>query len=373
VNNHKEVLPLTGLRFVAALYVFLFHIQLRWPVTDIKFINNIIGEGAVGMSVFFMLSGYLLMMNYSDFKGGFRDYFVNRLARIYPVYFIAGLITLPWLGISFDGTSKEVVLGFAKMLFVFFANILVIQAWFPQLFNLWNNGGSWSISVEMFCYALLPLMIPYLNRMSKRGLLYLILGCYIFSVMSGLSVKLLQGPGVPVFYAMPIFRLPEFIIGACTFLLIKQCGVSGNIRAIQAAALSVLLIYLGLAGGWMPIYIGHNWIVLPVVALTICVLSVGGGVLSAILSHPLAVWLGKISYCFYSFQALLILSLITYHDRLVELLPIMASGKILAACAFMCLIVLSAAGYYLVEEPSRRFIRNRWSSEGKVTHGFAIR
>jgi peptidoglycan/LPS O-acetylase OafA/YrhL len=48
----SEIFPLTGLRFVAAFYVFLFHIQIRWPLVGRGALENLLAQGAVGMSFF---------------------------------------------------------------------------------------------------------------------------------------------------------------------------------------------------------------------------------------------------------------------------------------------------------------------------------
>jgi peptidoglycan/LPS O-acetylase OafA/YrhL len=49
------------LRFFAALYVFIFHIHLRWPLApESTFLSNLLGQGAIGMSLFFVLSGLVL-------------------------------------------------------------------------------------------------------------------------------------------------------------------------------------------------------------------------------------------------------------------------------------------------------------------------
>lgn len=361
--DHKEILSLTGLRFVAALYVFAFHIHMRWPITKIPFIDNILSQGAIGMSVFFMLSGYLLMLHYSKASGGVRDYLINRFARIYPVYFLAGLVTLPWLGISLEGSEFDYWINASRLAFIFLSNLFVIQAWFPPLFSYWNNGGSWSISVEVFCYVLLPTLIPHLNKLSMRSLMWTVGGLYSFSIMTGLAGKLFGGNyGIPVFYAMPIFRLPEFILGACAYLMIKNLKAPKFLWLAQLASITILTSYVGVAGKWLPSYIGHNWIVIPVVAVTVCTLGVGQGPINWILSKAIFVWLGKISYCFYSFQALVVLSLISYHGQLVSVAPVFANSKLLAIVAFIFLTILSAAGYYFVEEPARRAIRGRWSS-----------
>ena len=61
-----SITPLTFVRFIAAFYVFLFHIYLHWTWNVKPFIGNIMNEGAVGMSLFFVLSGFILTYNYYD-------------------------------------------------------------------------------------------------------------------------------------------------------------------------------------------------------------------------------------------------------------------------------------------------------------------
>lgn len=358
--TQSEVLSLTGLRFVAAFYVFLFHIHIRWPLTQIPLFKGLLDAGAVGMSVFFMLSGFLLFLGYHDIKGRVRDYLVNRLARIYPIYFLAGLVTLPWLNIPLGESITENFMGLARMAFIFVANLFLIQAWFPPLFSYWNDSGSWSISVEAFCYLLLPLMMPFLAKLSRAGLIRVLLLCYLFSVMVGLASSLYPGYGLPVFYAMPIFRLPEFIIGGCVCLLIKDRASSRPGWVAQVAVIALVAWYLGDFALGLPIYVGHNWIVVPAVAFIVASLYRGGGPLNWLLSRSWFVWLGKISYCFYSFQALMLLALIDHHAALVEAYPVFNDSRILALAVFVVLTCLSALGYYLVEQPARNWIRNRW-------------
>lgn len=363
--QQSEVLSLTGLRFVSAFYVFLFHIHIRWPLTQIPLLKGILDVGAVGMSVFFILSGFLLFLKYHAIEGRVADYFVNRLARIYPIYFVAGLVTLPWLNIPLGEDFQANLMAVWKTLFIFVANLFVVQAWIPPLFNHWNNSGSWSISVEIFCYFMLPLMIPFLARLSRKGLWWVVAAAYLFCVMFGLASKLYPGYGIPVFYAMPIFRLPEFIIGGCVCLLLKDAVASRALWLVQMLVIALLTWYLGTFANDMPIYVGHSWLVVPAIAFIIASLYVGGGPIDWLLSRPLFVWFGKISYCFYSFQALLVLALIQYHGALVAWLPVLADSKILALAAFVVLTLVSALGFHFIEEPSRRWVRRQWKVRGQ--------
>jgi len=355
LKAHKEIYSLTGLRFVAAFYVFLFHIHIRWPITSNSFIKNLVDQGAIGMSLFFMLSGFVLAYRYSDLQTTWKNYLINRFARIYPIYLVAALVTIPWIGIPFqENTLKEM----GQLLLILTSNIFLIQAWFPQFFSLWNDGASWSISVEAFCYLLFPLFLPLLLRLSIYWLQCALTVFYLLSVMPGMTEALFGGAFVMVFYSMPIFRLPEFLIGICIFLTIRL-GINSRFGAqSQLIVLGGLVGYLGFFSEKFPVYIGHNWISIPVFAFVIFSLYSSKGVIASLLQSRLFVWLGKISYCFYSFQALLIFFLIRYHDSMIEMIPILQNNLLLASASFCTLIAFSTAGYYLIEEPMRKWIRD---------------
>ena len=354
----KEILSLTGLRFIAAFYVFLFHINIRWPLSDYTFLRNILDQGAIGMSIFFMLSGFVLAYHYaSEDTLNIKRYVTNRFARIYPIYLLTAIATLPWLGVDFGNSTATMISGFWKVCFLIFTNIFLIQAWFPQLFSYWNDGASWSISVEVFCYALFPFILQILTKVSKRQLFFIILLCYFSAMLPGISVKLFDSPSSGIFYSMPIFRLSEFVIGMCIFLAIRTGFSYSPISKILMAVYIAFFVYLGILGPFLPIYVGHNWISLPLIALMIQQLATEESIISKILSGDIFVWLGRISYCFYSLQALIILALISYHEYLVVLVPILSNNKALTFASAVLLIALSAVCYHFIESPLRRSIR----------------
>ena len=358
----EEILPLTGLRFVAALYVFIFHIDMRWPLApESGFFSNLISQGAVGMSLFFVLSGFVLARRYGDGSGDYRAYLVNRLSRIYPIYLVVAILTIPWMGISLESDSAYGLFRQIAMAGTLIAvDTLLIQAWFPQLFALWNNGGSWSISVEAFCYVLLPFILVALARRSDRTVKQVALAAYALAVIPGLTLILFYGTHGLAFYSMPIYRLPEFVLGVCTALAATRLTVSpGRAAALQLAAMSALIVYLGFIGPKLPMWITHNWIVLPVIAITIFTTAQSFGVLSKLLSVAPMVWAGKISYSFYSFQLLVLLFLKSHHAALVVQLPALSDNRLLLLAAFAVLMVLSAAGYHLIEEPMRILLKRR--------------
>jgi peptidoglycan/LPS O-acetylase OafA/YrhL len=357
MHQRFEVRPLTGLRAVAALLVFIFHMQIRWPFVHTAFLANLIGEGAVGMSVFFVLSGFVLTHQYGGQNVPYREYLINRVARIYPVYLLAAVLTLPWIGVAFHpGAFAK---GVGQLVTLVLANAVVIQAWFPQFFALWNDGASWSISVEAFCYMLLPLILMGVYRMEERRLWFVTLVAYAASVLPGITFLAFDGsPGI--FYSMPIFRLPEFVLGVCTCIIARRHSAQPQYAGAIASVLVIaLIIYLGTRSSSGSLYVTHNWLVIPAIVATIYYLAKGNGVFANAIGSRLVVWLGKISYCIYSLQILIILPLVYHHDAIVGKWPILADNRALLFASLILLIAASAAFHHLIEEPSRRWIRRR--------------
>ena len=349
----KEILPLTGMRFIAALYVFIIHIHIRWPLTDSEYVGTIWGQGAIGMSLFFILSGFILTNQYADGEINLKKYFVNRFARIYPIYAIAAIITLPWIGVD----------GFSQLIILIFADIFLIQAWFPQFFRLWNNGASWSLSVEAFCYFLLPFLIPKFIKFNNKQIYLLILISYFLTSLPGIVCKFFTNEINYIFYSIPIFRLPEFLVGVGVALLVKT-GFKYNqyLSFIQVVFILCFVGYIAFFGRLMPLYIGHNWIVVPFVAFMIYSLYINNnGFLGKCLSNKFFVWLGKVSYCFYLFQTIFIFLMMDYHDKLVNRFPaFMGNNLIIFLVMLIGLTLFSAFFYHFFEEPLRAKIKKKY-------------
>lgn len=357
VDTGREILALTGLRFVAAFIVFVFHIHIRWPVTSHAYLANVISQGAIGMSVFFMLSGFILSYTYHRRSFSVLEFYRNRFARIYPVYSLAAVICLPWLiGLAYQGPA-----GLGKMASLVIADTFMIQAWFPQMFYFWNNAASWSLSTEAFFYALFPFLLAILSRLHSGALIAITVSIYVLCVFPGFVYAVFEPrpePALAIFYAMPIFRLPEFMMGICVFLWVRRARVP-RLGLLATAMIVALVSYLCVVGGRLPIFILHNWIVVPTVAVLMAALSQQGGMLVYVLGNRGFVWLGKISYCFYSFQFLVVFGILSIRDQLP------ASGLAIFFMALIPLLIMSAAGYHFVEEPCRKWLRSR-SAERQI-------
>lgn len=354
--------PLTSLRFVAAFYVFCYHMSLgHWPIAESWQAKAIVLRGALGMSVFFVLSGFVMAMRYYKEPPQPGRYYLTRFARIYPVYVLAALVTLPWLISSaarFEGGPTASYVAFHVI-----TNTLLLQAWFPETFNIWNAGGSWSISAEAFFYALFPLIFPHVAKLRLRGLVFLGIGAWLLtSTISLVFHSGMMTSAFPVYYAIPAYRFPEFLLGIAAGSLYCARGPAKGASIGFLACMVALIGYLLAVGYTNPNQpnIADHWITVPLLAAIIYYAgSLRRGPVFAIMSSKAFTYLGHISYSFYSMQLLLLLSLATWHDSLVARWSAASNPLQVWAIAFVALTGLSALCYHLIEEPARRLISAR--------------
>ena len=197
-----ELDSLTTLRFVAALLVFLRHEQALtrfWPSWAFPF-----DIGFVGVSFFFVLSGFVLAWTSrpEDTRVGF---YRRRFARVYPAHAATWLIAF-WI-ISFTGQEFS---WWAAA-----ASLLLVQAWVPmQSVFFGMNGVSWSLSCEAMFYAVFPPIHARLARWSPRRRWTVALAAVGACQAGGVAVSVLVGGDADLAaYVNPAFRLGEFILG----------------------------------------------------------------------------------------------------------------------------------------------------------------
>jgi peptidoglycan/LPS O-acetylase OafA/YrhL len=154
---------LTGLRALAATWVLGYHLRFYFP--DQHWWGRVWGalfdQGYLGVDVFFVLSGFVLMHNYGGRElhrdaQGYRDFLRNRLARIYPAH-LATLLML--VGVVALVRASDIPLRepFRYTLDGFVENLLLIQAWEFPVTHSWNINA-WSISAEWAAYLCFPVI-----------------------------------------------------------------------------------------------------------------------------------------------------------------------------------------------------------------------
>jgi len=372
-SRRPDLPALTGLRAVAALLVVLFHYKYIVPGLGQSTTPGarVIQSGFVGVSLFFVLSGFILAYTYIDDDGGLRgsrnEFLFARFARIYPVYLVALLIALP-IFIDISLVHPVGVMKLGDTIRTAILTPLLLQGWTPKRAWMWNGPG-WSLSAEAFFYLLFPVLGVWMAKQSSRRLTAvgaiacvaivtppLLLGASraggIWSVTPSS-----YGPWVAFVKFSPLIHLPQFIIGIITGIAFirRRGGKSSAMPLASTASIAAIAAVLAV-GNRIPYLLLQAGVLAPVFAISIYTLAHGRGIVCKALSHPVALKLGEASYALY----LLHMPLSWYLTRVLRLLgwPRIEAWTGLSGFVVIALVV-SLGVYALIEEPSRRRLK-RW-------------
>ncbi len=327
-----------GLRAVAVLSVVLYHFGLPW-----------LGGGFTGVDVFFVISGFLIggiLWREYEAEGRIRlgAFYLRRFRRLAPAFFSMALLTAALsaallLPFEFREFGKSLIAAT-----VYLSNVLFYRqsGYFDTGAELKPLLHTWSLAVEEQFYLFLPLFIVALSR-NRRLLLMAVVAIWGGSLAS----SVLATPSHPdaAFFLFP-FRAWELLSGVLLAIWGLETGrVWRGHPALSWAGLalvlgSVLLIPAG------PLFPG----LLALAPVLGAVLLIGSGTgdspVNRALSHPLALFFGRISY-----------SLYLWHWP-VLCLSLYLRGSYASPLEALCWMALSVALAWLswrfVETPMRR-------------------
>jgi len=364
MKQSERIDSLTGLRFFAAFLIFLWHLRGYFLPNDA--FGRFFPAGAVPL--FFVLSGFVLSV--SGMRGrSWTDFFVARVARIWPAH-MAALVLLfavfwPWSKVYFDDAQSLANLAL---------NVTLIQDWFPiNAIYGGYNGVSWSISAEMFFYAIFPLLFFIANR---RPLRLLVVGpVLVVSFILCVSAAIPSIDHAWLGAMNPISGAWAFIFGVLcgTWFMRdtargKRIGAAGW-TAIELAAIALALLGNGryltpdLSGLPLPVQMfAKDLGPAPVYAMLITVLALSKGWIARALSGKVLVYLGEVSFSFYLVHQIIIR---WYADK-TALFDGASWGARLGFVTLASLLV-SMLIFHCVETPCRKAIVNAWKNR-KSTH-----
>lgn len=355
---------LTGLRFIAALLVFVHHFQGRFGFTGtgLPLANN-------AVSFFFVLSGFILTLVYARrFEGSSRSASVSaadvisflkkRFARLWPLHFVCLLICV--------ATVRYLNLDF----WVIVTNLFLVHSWTghaPYVTGL--NNVSWSISTELFfCFAF-PLLVMrgYHGFLWRYGFLILAtLGCLILLNFAISYDWISKRSLILTIQANPLMRLLEFATGILTAYLFTRApkridrGVSTD-TAFEIGALGLVVTW------WVFFFkldvltvvfsapmIGHalsTWMwfcsAAPLFGIVIWTFARSNGLISKFMASPAMVHLGEISFAFYMIHMLVM--------RVIDLEgdPFLITGTLAIVLSLVASLAAAELLYQLVEMPCK--------------------
>lgn len=242
---------LTGLRFAAAFIVFLSHAAGR-TTGQLHEVASFLGDqGAAGVSFFFILSGFVLTWSHNggDTSGAF---YRRRLARIGPAYLVC-LVAGTALTIVVSGDVLGSLVKAAP-------SLPALQAWVPdQRIYYAGNGVGWSLSCEVFFYALFPIIaVGMARRAGGRALAALAVAISVFTPAALHPETIADGLRYWAMYICPATRLAEFVIGIALAKLV-QSGWRSPVSLHTACGIAVVAY---LTAGILPLWAATSLVML---------------------------------------------------------------------------------------------------------------
>ncbi len=337
-----------GLRAIAILSVFLFHLK-----------PNLLPGGFVGVDVFFVISGYLItsiiFRQCQQDRFSLAQFYQRRIARIFPAFFTVALATL--VGAYFIYSPQDFAsagvnlaaasLSIANIKFMFQGNYFTISPDAQPFLHYW------SLSVEEQFYMIFPLVLTIVYRKSPRLIVPILAAISLLSFAACIAVTTARPSWA--FFLLPT-RAWELSVGA---LLAIRGDMSVLVSPNWRRWISLIGIAM-IAASFVCVKEGNKFpgyqALFPVLG-AVLVLVPTAGIAStgeSLLSLAPAVFIGRISYSLYLWHWP-VLSLVDYQMYATSQ-PIRILLKIV--------ISFSAAylSFKLIESPLRVFLnqtRNR--------------
>lgn len=287
-----------GLRAFAVLAVIAFH-----------FNNQSLPGGFIGVDIFFVISGYIITSAiYPQVLAGdfsFSEFYLKRIKRILPLFYLVALVSLVAASILF---TPDDFVGFADSLR--YSTSFISNIYFEKQSGYFSPASEtmpllhiWSLSIEEQFYMLWPVVLilgaRFLpSRVFIAGLIAAVL------LLAGYSEYLSLNNYSAAYYLIQS-RSFELLLGAVLAILLfikKDKKVSFPAFIYQTSG------WLGLAGLCFLFFFlnknssfpGFNALMV-IIAAALVILSGenANGAAYRILSQPIMVFIGKLSYSLY--------------------------------------------------------------------------
>lgn len=366
----QHVRALDGLRFFAFLAVFVFHSLHN---NGSALIRTIVSYGALGVQVFFVLSGFLIGRILIELREQrsvslgerLRTFYIRRALRIFPLYYLALglLLCLPLVGINEVGGSRH---------FFWNAAYLTNLKMFLDGQGMGSISHFWSLAVEEHFYMIAPLLLLSVGiRPLSIGLVSLWLGCAAtrgWLAMNGPEFGEMLSPVqfdcLTVGVAAAIVETKGSFLGVDRAQALRAallCGIACvPVFALRHLASGPVLLFGAAVEHWL--------FSVATAGLVLLLWSASSPSLTRLMTFEPFTYLGKISYGLYVFHFPCLL--LAY----VWLSPYMSHGT--ALWGLLLTVVLSVCSWRLFESPIndlKRFFPYRVAASTVPTAGELVR
>lgn len=298
---------LTGLRFFAAFWVFLFHAEYQFKEFSFLFFQ----KGYLGVDFFFILSGFILTYVYYDtfFRKEFdkttmKKFLVKRLAKIYPSHLLTFIIIAFLLFTSKYLLHQDSIKIHPETIL---PNLMLIHAW-NVCEHISFNFPSWSISAEWFAYLALFPVLSFIYFRNKTLFLILCSILFLGLVFFGLS----QNDFNLDHYTTNSFPriIPMFAIGCVLGAFRKNKNLNKKAATLLGVTgiFGIAVLFSTFSGNIIDASIG----------LCFCLIVLGFSYptyLDFIFGHKKLIYLGNTSFAFYLTQLLALILIEQFMKR----------------------------------------------------------
>jgi len=395
---------LTGVRFIAAAWVMLYHFQV--PLATVGVLVPVLHEflrvGRLGVDLFFALSGFILTHTYLTKLGpritwpASRHFWWLRLARIYPVHFVmlnvAGLAVFAQAKVAGESVDRD---WFNPVDYL--KQVLLVHEWGGDPQRGWNFPA-WSLSMEWLAYLLFPLLVLVLFRFHRRLATrwVVVAWCVVLVPLIAYGIAYQGDPYYISGWGSTIRILTEFTAGGLTYVVVQRLWAQTDdgprprtqrLATTLSVVLPVLVVLGALVLGRIPALqwggagfedtsnVGdlpprYHLILVPLLILWIGALALSRRGLSRFLSTDRLVLGGYISFSLYMTHT------VWYGLWRAALSKVHVTGGALFVLATVVLlvgaIVIAWLMWRFVEEPAREWMRKRSGERPKPLEELAL-
>ena len=361
---------LTGVRALAACWVMLFHVNaFAGPrVLSVSVLGHdvhlhpLMTVGWLGVTIFFVLSGFLLTTHLlsSLERGGERllaRYAMARVRRVVPAYW-AQIAILLVVALVVDRAVPDWIRSVPQHLFML-QNTSDFES--SRI-----NGVYWTLPIEFAFYFVLPLVAVRLaarEALPDAGMFRLLAALYVMSVAVAIAWRVAAYPMGGLNIAWISNQLPgtldQFMLGTVLAAGLRRwrrshphartAAASNALTLAGLAGIVALMYYLDAihatfwTGRHYAVYWWYSANAL-FVGLLVLGVALGGGVSRALFANPVSVAIGTISYSLYLWHLPIVL----------WLQPVGLAYATFFAVAIALTLAASALSYFLVERPFLR-------------------
>ncbi|WP_187477522.1 acyltransferase family protein [Amniculibacterium sp. G2-70] len=221
-----------GLRAVAFLLVFFFHLNSAW-----------LPGGFLGVDLFFVISGYLItsiiVSDIQKDRFSFWQFYVKRFFRIVPAYLVMILFVTLCGAFIYMYVDMKSLKYYLKNSFFFMSNTVFSngESYFGAKLSENPLLHTWSLAIEMQFYLLLPMLVYW----GRKYLSYI----FVFLIVLFLSYSTFQiygrGQQTEMYFSLWA-RIPEFLIGGLFGLWFKNGLDLGKVKNNILSVLSLITL-----------------------------------------------------------------------------------------------------------------------------------